>query len=233
MAFVKANTWQERGLQVQKVKDKCNNIIRSLQLKESDARVQGFVHVRQCCNTLAAVPIKLQQNAEIAENVPYLLSLLGLSITTDLYTMLSDLNKNAKAAFLATVQFALENSARRVLQALTPTSVPLKFRCIVERLATLSGIPSSDAKVELLMVLAYLRNTLHSNGIHCWPDATIVVADEPYIFRQYQRSPCGSWSHILYALVHSLSVYEEIYTSHKVTVVSSITIAQERGWPGP
>ena len=70
MTFLSAKTWKERGHQVASVKQKANEIITNLNRKDNDARVQGMIHVRQMCNTLAAVPIMLQHKAEISANIP-------------------------------------------------------------------------------------------------------------------------------------------------------------------
>ena len=83
------------GLQIHAVKDKCNHILSELSLPKDDARAEGIIHVRQFCNTLASVPIKLQQNAERPNNVPIILRLLGLQRVEDLKTCLGDLNRVA------------------------------------------------------------------------------------------------------------------------------------------
>lgn len=91
MPFHQANNWRERGLQLQSVKDKCNHIIDALSLPEDDASTQGMIHVRQFCNSLALVPIKLSQNAEIDSNLPIIMALLGLSKKDELESCLIDL----------------------------------------------------------------------------------------------------------------------------------------------
>lgn len=116
--FYLAKTWKERGLQIQAVKDKCNHILEKLALPNDDTRAEGIIHVRQFCNTLAAVPIKLQQNAEIRKNVPIIMQLLGLHRPEHLKSCLGDLNKNAKLSFVTMTQFSLENCIERVLDAI-------------------------------------------------------------------------------------------------------------------
>ena len=225
MKFIEAKTWKERGLQVQNVKDKCNAIISALNLPDDDIRTQGMIHVRQCCNTLAAIPIKLQQNAKISQNVPLIMEILGLSDASSLELVLKDLNANAKVSFLTVVQFALENSAKQVVETLSGQDAPIRFKKIVENLIDLTGISSpqnKQNKLDLLLVLAYLRNTLHANGVQRKPDVTIMVDGEAFVFEQDKRIDCTSWSHILFALYHSLSVYEEMYLSPTVKAVTFI-----------
>ncbi len=100
-------------------------MIGNLNLADSDARVHGMIHVRQLCNTIAFIPIKLQQNAEIPNKRPAILAGLDLANITDLSNMLTDLNKSAKASFIAMVQFALENCIVRIIEAKIKSNKPL------------------------------------------------------------------------------------------------------------
>ena len=226
MTFFRAGNWRERGLQAQAIKDKCHAIIKSLGLGEDDARVQAMVHVRQFCNTLAAVPIKLQQSAERPNCLPVLLAVLGLSNTDDLRSVLGDLNKNAKLSFLTMVQFALEHCVNQVLDAMTSgrTTRTRKFSQSVRQLAERAGIQPLQAKLDVLLVPASLRNTLHANGIHRHPSKTIVVEGEPYVFAEGKRVECASWSHIFHAVLCSLHIYEEMLASMAVSQMGHIQV---------
>ncbi|MBM4033668.1 MAG: hypothetical protein FJ291_18060 [Planctomycetes bacterium] len=224
MTFVRAENWRERGMQVQAIKDKCHAIVERLGLGEDDARVQAIVHVRQFCNTLAAAPIKLQQSAERPNNVPALLAVLGLSSTADLKSMLGDLNKNAKLSFLTMVQFALENCVNQVLDAMTGKRAIRPFSRAVRLLAERAGIQPFQAKLDALLVPAWMRNSLHANGIHRHDTRIFVVEGEPYAFVEGKRVQCASWSHVLHAVVCSLSVYEEMLTSNAVSALSRIQV---------
>ena len=217
MPFTRASTWKERGLQAQAVKDACNAIIDRLGLPQTDARVLAMIHVRQFSNTLAAVPIKLQQNAERPANVPLIVTLLGLSDPRDLRSMLGDLNKNAKASFLTMVQFALEHCVEQVLNALPGTRGLGRFAASAARLVKVSGIGPPQDKGALLLVPAWIRNTLHANGIHSRDSKTVVVDGETYSFVQGERVSCASWSHMFHAVVCALVVYEEIFFSKPVS----------------
>ena len=222
MVFKKAKSWKERGQQLQKIKDKCNEILNTLNLPKNDARAQGIIHIRQFCNTIGAVPIKLQQNAEIPSNIPVLLKLLGLTNVRDLQSVMSDFNSNSKTSFITMVQFALENCIVQVIEANGEKQVTRKFRKNAKNIVEICGIEDPDRKLELIMLSAYIRNCLHSNGIHKWPDETIILDGEEYKFKKDKRINCGSWSHIFYAVLNSLSVYEEILTSDKIFRIQSI-----------
>ena len=222
MSFQQAKSWEERGLQLQAVKDQCNGILKTLGIPDDEARAQGIVHVRQLCNTIAAVPIKLQQNAERPSNIPSILALLGLSNIKDLQSLLHDLNSNSKTSFLTMVQFALENCIVQVIEAIGAKRPSGKFSRDAESIIQLCDIADPERKLELLMLPALLRNTLHANGIHRWPSKTVIVDGEEYVFEKDKRINCGSWSHIFHAVLNSLSVYEEILTSERVRTIQRI-----------
>ncbi len=118
MAFKEAKTWKDRLEHLQSIKNKCNEIIKNLQVPDDDVRVQGMIHVRQFCNTTAAVTIKLLQSAEFKGNAHLICKILGLQDIQSLKSCLGDLNKNSKASFLTMVQFALENCIEQVLEEL-------------------------------------------------------------------------------------------------------------------
>jgi hypothetical protein len=73
-----------------------------------------------------------------------------------------------------------------------------------------------------MLVPAWLRNTLHANGIHYWPDKTITIDGMEYIFERGKRINCGSWNHIFHAIRSSLKVYEEIFMSKRVREIEYI-----------
>lgn len=223
MPFKQAESWEERLLQLQTIKDKCNRILEKLGIPEDDARAQGMVHVRQLCNTIAAVPIKLLQNAERPSNIPSILALLGLNNTKGLKSCLTDLNKNSKTSFLTMVQFSLENCIVQVIGAIGEGRPCNKFSKDAKLIIELCSIADPEQKkLDLLMVPAWLRNTLHANGIHSGRSKTVIIYGAEYVFEKDKRINCGSWSHIFHTVLNSLNVYEEILTSEKVRTIQRI-----------
>ncbi len=222
--FHLAKTWKERILQLQAVKDKCNHILKSLAVPKDDARTEGIIHVRQFCNTLAAVPIKLQQNAEKKRNVPIIMQLLGLQKPEHLKSCLVDLNKNAKVSFNTMTQFALENCIERVLDAIPGEKAQGTFSKSSLRILEVTKIADHKKKHDILMVPAWIRNTLHSVGVHSRTSKTIVIDGEYYKFEKGKRLSCASWSHLMHCLLNALDIYEEIFSSSVVTSISKIDV---------
>ncbi|MHC4068107.1 MAG: hypothetical protein ACYS18_02095 [Planctomycetota bacterium] len=219
-----ANNWKERGQQLQDVKDKCNHILEKLALPNDDARAEGIIHVRQFCNTLAAVPMKLQQNAEIRGNVPIIMRLLGMQHPEHLESCLGDLNKNAKPSFITMTQFALENCIERVLDALPGEKGQGTFSKSSLHLLKVTKIAGHQTKHEILMVPAWIRNALHSACIHRRASKTVVIDGESYKFEKGKRISCASWSHLMHCLSNALDIYEEMLCSSVVTSIRKIDV---------
>jgi hypothetical protein len=222
--FYLAKSWKERGLQVQNLKDKCTLILEKLALPNDDARAQGVIHVRQFCNTLAAVPIKLQQNAEKPSNVPVIMQLLGLQHAKHLKSCLADLNKNAKVSFITMTQFALENCIERVLDAIPYEKAQGTFSKSSLCLLKVTGVAEHQTKHEIIMVPAWIRNTLHSACIHSLASKTIVIDGESYKFEKGKRPSCALWSHLTHCLLNALDIYEEMLCSSVVTSIPKILV---------
>lgn len=223
MSFNKAESWKDRLVQMQAVKNKCNAIIKNLALPEDDARTEGLVQVRQFCNTLAAVPMKLQQNAEIAKVRPIVMSILGITNANDLKSCLGDLNKNAKTSFVTMAQFALENMIEQVLSSIPNERGLGRFSRTSKRLMKVTGLSNPEDKYNLIYVPALIRNSLHAGGIHKKPNWPPVVIDgEQYMFEKNKRVSCASWSHLMHAFYNGLDVYEEMLLSPVVKAIQKI-----------
>jgi len=225
MAFHQTMVWKEIGLQMQEVKDKCNAIIKHLNLPREDARVLGVVHIRQFCNTLVAVPLQLQHNAENRNNIPVIMRMPGLRRMEDLRSCLGDLNKNSKISFVTMAQFAFENCIGKVLEAIPNEKKLGSFSRSSKRIIDVARLKDAKNKHDLIMVPAWIRNTLHAGGIHEQADKTVVVDGEPFVFQKGQRFECATWSHVLYVFLHCLDVYEEILISKKVKEITFIKTA--------
>jgi hypothetical protein len=222
--FSMAKNWKDRGLQIQALKGKCNHILAKLSLPNEDARAEGIVHLRQLCNTLAAVPIKLQQNAERPVNVRIIMQLLGLQRPEDLQACLSDFNKNSKASFITMAQFALENCISHILDAIPGEREQGAFSRSSLRLLKVTGVPHHQAKHEILMVPAWIRNALHSAGIHNRATKTVVVDGESFRFEKGKRLSCASWGHLVHCLSSALDIYEEMLCSSLVKSIPNVPI---------
>lgn len=222
--FYPAKNWEERSLQIQDVKDKCNHILTKLDLPDNDARSEAIINVRHFCDTLAAVPIRLQRSAEKGSNLSHITQLLGLHRLEDLKSCLSDLDENAKVSFITMTQFALENCVERVLDAVHGEKAQGAFDKSSLRLLEVAGIAHHQTKHEILMVPAWIRNALISAGVHGQSSRTVVIDEEAYTFEKGKVLSCASWSHLMHCLSGALDIYEQILCSSVVASISRIGV---------
>lgn len=224
MPFYKGKSWKDRLLQMQALKDRCNAIINKLALPRDDARTEGLIHVRQFCNTLAAVPMKLLQKAEIAKEQPLVMHILGITNINDLGSCLGDLNKNAKASFVTMIQFSLENMIEQILSSIHNEKGFGNFSQTSKRLIQVTGLSNPKDKHDLIYVPALIRNSLHAGGIHKRADLTVVIDGEQYKFEKNKRVSCASWSHLMHVFYNGLDVYQDILLSPVVKSIQKIEI---------
>ena len=185
---------------------------------------KGICHVRGICNTLAMVPLVINCNIQHPTEGPSLRCGLGIEDLPDKQRRdwLRDLNDNGKCAFVTIAQFALENCVGLLLQnglgGKPPTSFAEKAKCLVRA----TRLPGADFKREVIMLPAYIRNTLHSDGIHWHADKVVEVGGIDYVFQRGKRLHCATWSHILYAFSHALTVYEEMFLCPPIAAIGHI-----------
>jgi hypothetical protein len=215
MKFEYTKDWDRILQQLHQVKTKCNDITNKLKgkgISKDDARIEGMIHVRQFCNTLAYIPLRIQQVAECRSNKEFILKLFGVQSSCDLQKLLQDFNKNAKCSFITGVQFALENCIGRIIEDKTGQKAPVKFKDKCQKIMKLAGISDKrKLKLNRLMLLAYIRNSLHSGGIHRWGSLKRKVKGISYTLKKGKTVDCASWSHIFFLLWHCLDFYEQIF----------------------
>ena len=88
----------------------------------------------------------------------------------------------------------------------------------------MTKVADHQTKHDILMVPAWIRNTLHSAGIHSRASKTVVIDGESYRFEKGKRLSCGSWSHLIYCLSNALDIYEEMLCSSVVTSIPKIDV---------
>lgn len=222
MAFDLVKTWKERVDRAEALQNKCRDIIEKLHLPGDDIRVLGIKRVGGLCSTLAELPLRLFQEAESKEGYPRLMKSLRYQSVDEVHTVLSDLTYNARLAFVTITQFVLEDCVERVLEAIPNKKKLGSFSKSVRRLMQLANLEDPDTKYEILMVPAWIRNSLHAVGIHNGSRKSIDIDGAQYVFERGERVACGSWEHILHAYDHGLDIYEEMLCSPTIKAIIRI-----------
>ena len=128
---------------------------------------------------------------------------------------------------LATIfQFRLENMVTNILAQFDKSAAAnLGYTKKVE---TLYDILAQDYVVlkerrernfKVLMVLPYIRNSLHNNGYHKHEPLSITIYNVQFNFRKNGQVLCAGWKHILIAIEATLNIVEKMLNSPKVKAI--------------
>lgn len=128
-----------------------------------------------------------------------------------------DWEKFQRLGLVTLAQFRLEYMLGTLVRALGLTiKGPPGFHNYARALVDGVGLSPADDKVKLLMLPAYLRNSLHSGGIHTGKDFVDPLGRPRFEMKHGKLLHCVGWLHILDALDSSLSVVEELLSSRRV-----------------
>ncbi len=132
------------------------------------------------------------------------------------------LDDTLRLAFITLYQFQVENMLRNLLVALGHSDAPSAFYRIAEAILNAVTIHDIQTKLRTLNVVALLRNSLHSNGIHTSSNRSSMQIDingVPYNFVYGDRVRCAGWAYIIHALDAGLDVIEEILLSPEIVAL--------------
>ena len=128
----------------------------------------------------------------------------------DLLKLLEDDVKFTRLGFLTIIQFQIENFLKVLLSNLEKNNPPTNYYDIVKRILDVLEINDQKIKLEELNVLAYMRNCLHSNGVHTNPAKTFEIDGHKFEFETGKICHNTSWSEIILGLDHSINIIYEI-----------------------
>jgi len=222
MHFRVAKTVDDLRVDIKAVEERCEQVRVAINVNDCDARTRGMVHVRQLCRTLAVIPMALQRLRAQPNGEAALRSIFGIPPGDDVDSWLCDVNRNLKASFITMVQFALENCTNHILDELGVSRRNSTFTDSARRLLKAAGLPECGQEYDLLIVPQLLRNSLHANGVHGRRSQTIEAERVTYEFTKGERIQCGSWSHILWAVLKALEVYEAVFKSPRIAALAHI-----------
>ncbi len=163
------------------------------------------------------------KNNKIKPNVVQ--SLIGLK-KGDLKTALEADLTFTKLSLVAIFQFQIENLFKIILSNLTKNKPPQGYYNIVEKIVTALDLKDSEKKLETMNFLAYMRNCLHSNGIHTKPSKTFEIEGQKFEFIQGKQYEGGDWAEIAFAVDRSIDIVEEILDHQKIKGISNLLPSQ-------
>ena len=124
--------------------------------------------------------------------------------------------KFTRIGMISIIQFQIENFLKILLSNLEENDPPKKYYEIVEKILKLLEIKDIEIKKDKLNILAYMRNCLHSNGMHTNPSKTFEIDGYEFKFEKDKICHNTSWGEITFALDHAIDVIDEIITHQKI-----------------
>lgn len=119
------------------------------------------------------------------------------------------------------VHFKIENLFSNILKAFSASPSRRGFWHISDAMLQQADISTTGPEKDILTVLANLRNSYHSNGMHNNNDLSIDLDGTLFEFCKGKRVKCASWQHIVVTIRANISVLESVLFSKKVSDIRS------------
>jgi len=155
--------------------------------------------------------------------------LLGLSNVSDHSVKVAgdSLHKTAKLSLVILGQFQIESCLRNLARELNIKMPNRGFYPLSKSLVSFLGLPG--ALVDELNVAAFIRNSLHGNGIHSGykgRDTATTLDNVTFELLHQQPVSCATVEHIAHALESSVNILATIFDTRQVSVLKDPVIDQ-------
>jgi len=171
----------------------------------------------QCCNSLANFHI----NQGAFDETGFLKS-VGSKVNKEQTQMI--MFDYLRLGFITLIHFKIDNLFHNILKHLNALPQERGYGKLTKRIlceCQISNVDISNVGLvpakDILTAFAYLRNSLHGNGIHGNSNLTLPIIDEmEFKFVKDSRVECASWEHIVILLKANVEVLRKILQSDEV-----------------
>ena len=155
--------------------------------------------------------------------------LIGLTNVSDHSVKVAGntLHKTAKLSLVILGQFQIETCLRNLARELNIKMSNRGFYPLTKSLVAFLGLPG--VLVDELNVAAFIRNSLHGNGIHSGykgRDTVTTLDNVTYEFLHQQPVSCATVEHIAHALESSINILATVFGAQKVSVLKDPVMDQ-------
>lgn len=155
--------------------------------------------------------------------------LLGLTNASDRSVKVAGdtLHKTAKLSLVILSQFQIESCLRNLARELNIKMSNRGFYPLTKSLLAFLSLPGT--LVDELNVAAFIRNSLHGNGIHSGfkgRDTFTALDNVTYEFLHQQPVSCATVEHIAHALESSVNILATIFDTQQISVLKDPVIDQ-------
>jgi hypothetical protein len=195
---------------------------------DQDARSVVLNNVRSIAYTAQMVLNLLDSwcigNEAVRDAIPQLLGLINVS-DRSVKVAGDTLHKTAKLSLVILGQFQIETCLRNLARELNIKMPNRGFYPLTKSLIAFLGLPG--VLVDELNVAAFIRNSLHGNGIHSGykgRDTVTTLDNVTYEFLHQQPVSCATVEHIAHALESSVNILATIFDTQQVSVLKDPVI---------
>jgi len=130
---------------------------------------------------------------------------------TEIYMM-----KTLRLCLITLVHFKIDNLFQNILKKLDAKLGKIGYWNLCGVILKEASLSENGKEKEILTVLAYIRNSLHNNGIHRNNSLKLRLNDFAFDFIKDKKVKCASWDHIIIALDKNIDVLGNILLSKKI-----------------
>ncbi len=214
---------------IQKFIDINNNLVRirnnveivcDIRYDSKDARMLALDSLQQ---SIIAVGMWIQCYISLAHfhlkegsfNEQRFLQSLGSGL--DLVNTEKRMFDHLKYGFITLAHFTIDNLFHNILKELHALpSETTGYGALKGLILKKCSLLENGYENDILTAFAYLRNSLHNNGIHRNNSLTITIEGMEFKFIKGSRVKCASWDHIVVLLRANVEVLERILKSDVV-----------------
>ena len=114
------------------------------------------------------------------------------------------------------VHFKIENLFNNILKALSANPSKRGFWYTSNAMLEQAGVSTIGPEKNALIVLANLRNSFHTNGMHNNDSLSVDIDGIRFEFYKGKQVKCASWKHIIVIIRSNITVLETVLFSDKV-----------------
>ena len=196
--------------------------IQKLKNKVNFSRLDARVVALENCEAHVSAVVMIQKLFSSVEDLRFSRQRLAALMGTDSSYLEHDahrLDNLLRLGFVILYQFQVENLFRNLSRALAGIEPPLSWSTLAKDFLKQISVVDPVHSFNTLNVLALLRNSYHSNGIHNPPNKKsekIVIGTVEYDFVYGDKVSCAGWAYIVHAINAGLDALEEIFFSKEI-----------------
>jgi len=219
-------TYGERAIRLNEVRENYRSfkeqVIQDFKLQSGDGRLVFLLNIS---NFARSATVFLDFLQRCGDNKTFGQQSLHLTELTNLEANIKNQAKFVKLAWVTLFQFQIENLFKILLKEMEE-EVPFSYWNVCKKILEVLNIEKPEETLFLLNVLAYFRNSLHSNGIHYGykgMDSSGEINMVHFEFRHGQPiERIVTWDHVAHIWLNLLPLLENIYYHDKVKKIKKI-----------